>query len=153
MQKPLVTFAIAATVLALAVGCSPRTANRGNIPAPSQIEKLQVGQHTKQYVRGVLGTPSTVGTFDENIWYYIGRRTKKWAFFEETIIEQQILAIYFDTTGRIEYIQAYDASDIREIEVAEEKTPTSGHKLTVIEQIIGNLGRFNRTAPASNSRY
>jgi outer membrane protein assembly factor BamE (lipoprotein component of BamABCDE complex) len=152
MRKSFITLTIAATLLAIAAGCSPRTANRGNFPAASQLEKLEVGKHSKDYVRGVLGTPSTVGTFDKNVWYYIGRRTERWAFFEESVLEQQIVAIYFDPANKIEHIQTYDEADSRDIAIVEDKTPTAGRELGVVEQIIGNLGRFNRPA-SSGSRY
>ena len=153
MNKSLAAFLAATAILALSTGCTPKTANRGNIPPPSQIEKLEVGKHSMEYVRSVLGTPSTVGTFDQNVWYYIGRRTERWAFFDESVMEQQVVAIYFDNGGKIEHIQTYDANDARKVEMVERKTPTAGHELGVMEQIIGNLGRFNKPAAASNSRY
>ena len=152
MRRPIATIAIAATLAVATVACAPRTANRGNIPTVSQLEKLKVGEHSKVYVRGILGTPSTFGTFDKDVWYYIGRRTEKWAFFDEKVLEQQIVVVYFDPKGTIEHIQTYDKSDSRTVEIVEGKTATSGHELSVIEQIIGNLGRFNRPG-SSDSRY
>ena len=152
MRRPIATIAIAATLAVAAVACAPRTANRGNIPTVSQLEKLKVGKHSKVYVRGILGTPSTFGTFDKDVWYYIGRRTEKWAFFDEKVLEQQIVVVYFDPKGTIEHIQTDDKSDSRAVEIVEGKTATSGHELSVIEQIIGNLGRFNRPG-SSDSRY
>ena len=152
MRRLIATFAIAAILAVANVACAPRTANRGNIPTVSQLEKLKVGEHSKVYVRGILGTPSTFGTFDKDVWYYIGRRIEKWAFFDEKVLEQQIVVVYFDPKGTIEHIQTYDKSDSREVEIVEGKTATSGHKLSVIEQIIGNLGRFNRPG-SSDSRY
>jgi outer membrane protein assembly factor BamE (lipoprotein component of BamABCDE complex) len=151
MHRPIANILIAATLAVATVACAPRTANRGNIPTISQLERLKVGKHSKEYVRGILGTPSTVGTFDKDVWYYIGRRTEKWAFFEEKIMEQQIVAVYFDPKGTIEHIQTYDKNDRREIAIIESKTATSGHKLGVIEQIIGNIGRFNRPGSTSTN--
>jgi outer membrane protein assembly factor BamE (lipoprotein component of BamABCDE complex) len=151
MHRPIANILIAATLAVATVACAPRTANRGNIPTISQLERLKVGMHSKEYVRGILGTPSTVGTFDKDVWYYIGRRTEKWAFFEEKILEQQIVAVYFDPKGTIEHIQTYDKNDRREIAIVESKTATSGHKLGIIEQIIGNIGRFNRPASTATN--
>ena len=153
MRKPLIIAVIAATFAVAAAGCAPRSANRGNIPAPSQLEKLQVGKHSKEYVRSLLGTPSTVGTFDKEVWYYIGRRTERWAFLEESVVQQQVVAVYFDPAGKIEHIQKYDESDSRDVELVDGKTPTSGRELGVLEQIIGNLGRFNRPGSSSSYRY
>ena len=153
MRTLLVMAGISATVTVAAAGCAPRSANRGNIPTPSQLEKLQIGKHSKEYVRTLLGTPSTVGTFDKEVWYYIGRRTEKWAFFDESVIQQQVVVVYFDPTGKVEHIQRYDENDSREVDLVEGKTPTSGRELGILEQIMGNLGRFNRPSASSTYRY
>ena len=153
MRRPIATVVIAATLAVTTVACAPRSASRGNIPTVSHLEKLKVGKHSKEYVRGILGTPSTVGTFDKDVWYYIGRRIEQWAFLEEKILEQKIVAIYFDPKGTIEHIQTYDKNDRREISINEGKTATSGRELGVLEQIIGNLGRFNRPGSDSTTRY
>ena len=146
MRKSLALVTILAVTLIIGAACAPRSANRGHIPPPSQLEKLEVGKHSKDYVRNVLGTPSTIGTFDKEVWYYIGRRVEQWAFLRESIIEQKVVAIYFDKQGKIEYIQNYSKQDGREVEMVGRETPTSGRELGIIEQIIGNLGRFNRPA-------
>ena len=146
MRKSLALIAIFAGALAISTACSPRSTNRGHIPPASQLEKLKVGKHSKSYVQNILGSPSTIGTFDKEVWYYIGRRIEQWAFFRESTIEQKVIAIYFYNQGKIEYIQRYSKQDGREIEMVGRKTPTSGRELSVIEQIIGNLGRFNKPA-------
>ena len=153
MRKSLVTMTIITTIAIVTAACAPRTANRGNLPAISQLDKLKVGMHSKEYVRSLLGTPSTFGTFDKEVWYYIGRRTERWAFFEASTILQQVVAVYFDPAGKIERIQTYDKSDSRDIDFAEGKTPTSGNELGFIEQMIGNLGRFNRPGSDQSYRY
>lgn len=145
--KNVITVALALTLAAGLAACSMRTANRGNLPTESQLAKIEVGKHTKRYVKKLIGSPSTLATFDSQIWYYIGRRTEQWAFFEEEIIDQQIIAIYFDQKNVIEHIERYDKDDIRLIEMNGRVTPTAGHELGVIEQIIGNFGRFNRNRP------
>ena len=151
--RPFRKIALLAGMLLALGACAPNSANRWNIPTKSQLEKLQVGTHNMEYVRGLLGTPSTVGSFDKRIWYYIGRRTERWAFLQESVLEQQVIAIYFDETGKIEHIQKYDKDDSRKIETVERKTPTAGEELGVLDQIIGNLGRFNRGPGSGPSRY
>ena len=139
-----------AIALVLACGlaaCTARTANRGNLPTESQLAKIEIGKHNRNNVAKIIGTPSTIGTFDSQVWYYIGRRTKQWGFFEEEVIDQQIVAVYFDQKGVIEHIQRYNKDDIRRIKMVGRVTPTAGHELGVIEQIIGNFGRFNRHTP------
>ncbi|WP_259779683.1 outer membrane protein assembly factor BamE [Aestuariispira ectoiniformans] len=135
---------VAATGLALAVaGCSPKVAIRGNLPLPSQMEQVHVGSSNKAEVQRLLGSPSTVGTFDSQTWYYMSQRKEQWAFFEPEIVDHQVLVLYFDDRGILQQMQHYTKDDLRKIALQERVTPTSGHSLGFIEQLLGNVGRFS----------
>ena len=130
-----------ATALLLAA-CSPRVAVRGNLPREEQMSKIVVGKQNRHQVAEILGTPSTLGTFDDNVWYYISRKTEKYAFLEEKIVDQQVIAIYFDDKDIVQAIYHYDKDDLRQVGMVDRTTPTAGKELSVFEQLIGNLGRF-----------
>lgn len=128
---------IALTVTA----CTPKTALRGNLPRDYQIEQLEVGKQRKPQVEAILGSPSVLGTFDDNIWYYISRRTEKWAFLEEETVEQRVIALYFNDSGVLEHVETYTEDDARDIATSSRSTPTAGKELGFFEQIFGNLGK------------
>jgi outer membrane protein assembly factor BamE (lipoprotein component of BamABCDE complex) len=86
--------------LLLLAACEPKTAIRGNLPRESQLQEIRVGQDSKSRVRDILGTPSTIGTFDQDVWYYMSQKTEQWAFFEPEIVDHKILALYFDANDR-----------------------------------------------------
>lgn len=131
----------AAIALALGTGgCSARKEVRGNYLTDAQLSTIQVGTTNRQTVMRVLGPPSTEGTFDKQIWYYIGRQTEEWAFFEPEVLEQRVVAIYFNEGGVVEHVERYGQNDARAVSVVERETPTSGHKIGFFEQILGNLG-------------
>jgi outer membrane protein assembly factor BamE (lipoprotein component of BamABCDE complex) len=130
-----------ATALVLGA-CSPRVAVRGNLPRDEQLAKITVGEQNRNEVAEILGTPSTLGTFDDKVWYYISRKTEKFAFLEETIVDQQVIAIYFDDKNVVQAIYRYDKDDLRQVGMVDRTTPTAGKELSVLEQLIGNLGRF-----------
>jgi outer membrane protein assembly factor BamE (lipoprotein component of BamABCDE complex) len=95
-------------------------------------------------VRSILGAPSTLGTFEDSVWYYIGQNTTQFAFFREKIIEQKVVVIVFSDQGVVEQLEVLDQDALREISLSERTTPTAGHSLGFIEQILGNIGRFNK---------
>ncbi|MEX2618115.1 MAG: outer membrane protein assembly factor BamE [Alphaproteobacteria bacterium] len=143
--KALIALVLVATALS---ACAPRVAVRGNLPRAEQLEKIVVGEQTREDVLEILGSPSTLGVFDDKIWYYISRKTEKLAFFDEEVVDQQVVAIYFDDQNTVQAIQQYDRDDLREIDMVERETPTSGNELSIIEQFLGNIGRFGRTPPS-----
>lgn len=120
--------------------CSTKTAIRGNQPTPSQIAMIKNGQTTRQEVIEILGNPSTKGTFDSQVWYYISRETSQWAFLPENIVDQQVIAIYFDSRGKVQHLEHYRTEDRRNVDLVERETRTTGQELGFWEQILGNLG-------------
>lgn len=137
----LAALLVSATVLS---ACAPRVAVRGNLPREEHLAKIVIGQQTREDVAEVLGTPSTQGVFDDKIWYYISRTTEKFAFFDEKVTDQQVVAIYFDDRNIVQAIQRYGRDDLREVGMIDRTTPTAGNELSVLEQLLGNLGRFSK---------
>lgn len=151
-RAPAVALAVllaAGTVLP--AGCSPTLDNNGNIPLAEAIEAIKPGKQNRDQVASMLGSPSTQATFQrDQIWYYIGKRTKSLAFFSPTVVEHKVVEIRFDSAGIVKEVRLHDAKAAKKIELVDRKTPTKGNDLTFVEQLIGNLGRFN-PAGGSNS--
>lgn len=145
------TLCLLAVALALlgTAACDPRYASRGSIPSEDQISAIVPGVHGREDVRSVLGSPSVISTFDDNTWYYIGRKTEQYAFFKRKTTEQQILIVRYGSDGRVDKVSRLDESDDREIDLVERETPSAGRKLGLFEQLFGNIGRFagQETAP------
>lgn len=125
------------------VACSPRIDTRGNLPDPETVLEVQPGVHDRNQVVNILGTPSTVATFEDDTWYYVSRRTEQIAFFKPEVVDQQVLVVKFDGNGLVSDMKVYGLEDGRVIEPVGRTTPTSGRELTVLQQLFGNIGRFN----------
>src|SRR3546814_15351443 len=67
--------------------------------------QIQPGVSTRDDVAVILGTPTTVSTFEDNIWYYIGQRTEKSAFWNPAIVDRRVLEVTFDDQGVVRTIQ------------------------------------------------
>ena len=134
------TVALALTVLA---GCSPVVNQRGNLVDDVRLAQIEVGQMNRVDVLNLLGTPTSRATFDDDTWYYIGQVTEKTAFFNPEVVERRILKLQFDSTGTLESLDELTLEDAQEIDVVDRETPTRGRELGAIEQLLGNLGRFN----------
>jgi len=132
-----------AGVLTLALaGCEQTVAVRGNIPKTGDLSKITPGIHSRTDVARLLGTPSTVSTFEDSKWYYIGQKTSEFAFFKPEVLERKVVVVSFDNSGMVSRTKTYDLKDGQDIDPVDRITPTEGRQITVIQQLIGNLGRF-----------
>jgi outer membrane protein assembly factor BamE (lipoprotein component of BamABCDE complex) len=146
------SLAVAAIAFA-AASCAGRVDTRGNLADPEVVSQITPGESTRGTVEDLLGSPTTVATFNDQTWYYIGRKTEKVAFFKPDVLEQQVVAIHFDPAGVVDDVKIYGPDDSREVEIVDRATPTAGKELSVLQQIFGNLGRFNTDeSPVSPTR-
>lgn len=129
-------------------GCDPHFNQRGFVPTPGSTEKLEVGTQSREDVVRLIGSPSAVSTFNPNVWYFISETQESYAFLKPDITQQKVIQITFNDSGRVAAIKNYDLAEARDIVMVQRITPTSGKELTVLEQIMGNVGKFN---PASKN--
>src|SRR5437867_1897576 len=142
-------LAVACAVLGLAA-CVPTVDQRGNLPEPERWAQIRPGATTRDEVAKILGTPSSTGVFDDKNWYYISRRTKQVAFFEPDVLDQQVYVVNFDDRGVVRGVDHKELKDGREIAMAPGATPAPGRELTFLEQVLGNIGRFNKGSSSSS---
>lgn len=130
------------TAAALAA-CAPTVETRGNLPPPERLAQIRPGQQTRDQVAQILGTPSTLSAFGDPTWYYISYRTETTAFFRPEEVDRTVVAVDFDGGGRVQAVRTLGLEDGREVEFADRETPTAGKELTILQQFLGNLGRFS----------
>ncbi|HEY1433235.1 MAG TPA: outer membrane protein assembly factor BamE [Stellaceae bacterium] len=124
--------------------CAPSVEQRGNLPNADKIAEIHAGTTTKDEVAKILGTPSSVSVFgNDKSWYYISRRTAQTAFFEPDVLDQQVYIVNFDEQGVVRAVDHRVLEDGKEITPVARATPAPGRELSFLEQLIGNLGKFN----------
>ncbi|WP_428661175.1 outer membrane protein assembly factor BamE [Reyranella sp.] len=142
---------IGALALPLAVaGCESIVDQRGFAATPGSVEKLEIGTQSREDVVRLIGSPSTVATFNPNVWYYITQKQEYYAFFKPAMLEQNVMQLSFNESGRLTTIKRYDLADSRDIDMVSRITPTAGKEMTVLEQILGNVGRFSGPRQETN---
>lgn len=147
---PLASLSAALASLALLTACEPYFALRGFAPAPGTVDKLEVGSQSREDVVRLVGSPSAVATFNPNVWYYISAKQEMWGPRMPWIAEQNVIQLTFNEEGRVADIKYYDLKDAENITMVARITPTSGKELTVLEQILGNVGKFSGPRQQSN---
>lgn len=137
-HKSLLAILVSATIAA----CSPTVAQRGNMLENYQLTEVKAGEHTRSDILKILGSPTTKDPFQDDVWYYIGQETEKRGILDPEVVKERIVVVQFDPDGFVGRVA--DVVDGRiDVPISRDKTPTYGNDLTVIQQLLGNLGKFN----------
>ena len=136
-------FPLSAAAAVLLAACSTSVNQRGHLPPADEIAQIHPGKTTKDEVVKILGTPSSVGVFDDKDWYYISSRIKEYTFFSPQVMDQQVFVVSFNDDGIVKSVDHKTLQDGKEVVPIARATPAPGRELTFLEQVLGNLGRFN----------
>ena len=150
-MRRTVPLILVCAVTSLTLGaCETVADHRGFAPTPGSVEKLDIGTQSREDVIRLIGTPSAVATFNPNVWYYISQQQETFAFFKPEITEQHIMQLTFNDAGRLTALKNYDLKVGQDITMVSRVTPTAGKELTILEQLLGNVGKFSGPKQSDN---
>ena len=92
---------------------------RGNKIDPDQLKELVPGTSTRDDVSALIGSPTARATFDDNTWLYITQET------------------------RPRVARTLDQADALPVSMASQTTPSPGTEASFMQQLLGNIGRYN----------
>ena len=130
------------------IACTPQISNHGYRLDEAAFAQVEPGRTTREQVLQLLGSPSSLTTFDGSVWYYVSQRTERMSFYQEEVVNQDVVSITFDDLGTVTQVDRHGLDRANEVSLVDRETPTSGSELSVLEQFIGNIGRFNPPADA-----
>jgi outer membrane protein assembly factor BamE (lipoprotein component of BamABCDE complex) len=148
MRSPLEasrrTWRVAATTATLAAallvgGCLTQTYQRGYIIPQGALDQIPVGASQEQ-VLIVLGTPSTVATVSGEVFYYISQKTAQTSFLPQKVVDQRVVAVYFDKNRRVERLANYGMQEGKVFDFISRKTPAGGQELSYLTYVFKILG-------------
>ncbi len=121
---------------------------RGNKVDPEQLKELTVGTSTRADVTALIGSPTAKATFDDNTWLYISQITKPRVGRTQAVLAQDVIILSFNDQGVLRDIDKKTAEDSQQVSVVDRITPSPGTEASILQQLFGNIGRFN---PAGSS--
>jgi outer membrane protein assembly factor BamE (lipoprotein component of BamABCDE complex) len=128
-------FALAGALTLAACGMG-ETLQRGYVLPDGALEQIPVGASQEQ-VLIVLGTPSTVATVNGEAFYYISQKTERAAaFMPHEVVDQRVVAVYFDKDRRVARLANYGIKDGKVFDFLSETTPTGGVELNYLRGIL-----------------
>ncbi len=139
LRNAAIAVTLSASVLA---GCQGpgEVLHQGYVVDQETLALAPVGSSREQVLLS-LGSPSATATFDNEVFYYISqKRTRPVAFMKPKVVEQSILAVYFDKEGVVERLAHYTLKDGRVFDMISRVTPTGGNELTFLGQLLRGSG-------------
>lgn len=133
--------------------CSPMVDSRGYSNEGGDMSQIMVGVTRAEDVAAVLGSPTTRSNFGEEVWYYVSQRQERVGMFAPKVTEQHVMAISFDSSQVVSNVSEFTKEQGKPVQLVSKTTPTEGHDFTFVEQMLGNLGRFNAPGRGMNDRY
>jgi outer membrane protein assembly factor BamE (lipoprotein component of BamABCDE complex) len=139
------------TVVALCLSmaaCSwllPPPQTRGNKVEADQLKQLVAGTSTKADVTALIGSPTQKAMFDDNTWLYITELTRTRLGRTLGVLDQAVVVVTFDDKGVLTGVKTVTAGDSVPVSVASQTTPSPGTEASFLQQLLGNIGKFNPT--------
>lgn len=125
---------------------------RGNHVDADQLKELVPGTSTRADATSLLGSPSARGTFDDNTWFYISETTRTRVGRTPGIMAQDVTVLTFDQAGVLREVKRLNQDDSRDVSVVSRVTPSPGSDASFLQQLLGNVGKFNAGAGAGSNR-
>jgi outer membrane protein assembly factor BamE (lipoprotein component of BamABCDE complex) len=140
LNLPILTIA---SMTLLVFACSTPVSH-GHIHEEAAIKAIKPGVTTKDQVQEALGSPSSESSFGLMTWYYISSIKKTRSLLAPVVSEQNVTEVAFNGSGVVDSVKEYTLADGKQVAMVKRVTPTEGQQLGFFEQIMGNLGRFNK---------
>jgi len=129
-------------ILCALLGACGEQFQKGYIMPPGALEQIPIGASQDQ-VLIVMGTPSTVATLSGEVFYYISQRADRPALFmNQKVVDQRVVAIYFDKNRQVMRLADYGLKDGKIFDFISRTTPTSGQELSYLTPLFKLLS-FN----------
>jgi outer membrane protein assembly factor BamE (lipoprotein component of BamABCDE complex) len=116
---------------------------RGNKVDPELLAQLVPGTSSRADATALIGSPTARATFDDNTWIYIGEVTKPVIGGTQRVRDQQVVVLTFDQGGVLRTIERKGPEDAQSVSVVTRATPSPGNNASVLQQLLGNVGRFS----------
>lgn len=139
MKRLLAFFSLCAALTA----CSPNVETRGHVADVDAYTQIKVGETTRDQVLDRFGSPSTTSSFGQETWYYITAKKESFAFLRPELTDQSVVRLAFNGEGVVSAVEHFSKADMQDIAIAKRETATEGQELSFVEQLLGNVGRFN----------
>jgi len=143
MSVPGVRMALAGLALLALAACSEIVRNHGYAPSDEDLATVAVGRDTRDTVAFKVGRPSAGGLMQDGGWYYVQSRWSHQGARAPREVDRQVVAVSFDNQGRVSNVERFGLEQGQVVALSRRVTDSNIKGVGLIQQMMGNLGRFN----------
>lgn len=133
----------AVMVVALLGACAPIVRHYGFVPLPEDRAAIQPGESTRAEIDANVGAPGATGVISANTYYYVAGERHTFGPFAPREVAREVVAISFDTSGRVSNVERFGLEQGRPVVLSRRVTDAPTADISVIEQLLGNVGRID----------
>ncbi|MBC7800630.1 MAG: outer membrane protein assembly factor BamE [Gemmatimonadaceae bacterium] len=152
MRRSIATLIAAAAVVSACSAVDAPRQLRGNRIDADQLKELTPGTSTRADAVSLLGSPTVRATFDDNTWIYVSATTRTRVGRTPGIVSQDVTVLSFDPAGVLRDVKRLNEEDSKELTIVSRATPSPGSEASFIQQLLGNVGKFNAGGATGGSR-
>jgi outer membrane protein assembly factor BamE (lipoprotein component of BamABCDE complex) len=125
--RPAIRLLAALLLLGLPLGgCFSETYQKGYILPDGALEQIPIGASQEQVL--------IVATVSGEAFYYISQRAERSvAFMPQEVVDQRVVAVYFDKKRRVQRLANYGLKDGKIFDYVSRTTPTGGVELSYLK--------------------
>jgi outer membrane protein assembly factor BamE (lipoprotein component of BamABCDE complex) len=119
-----------------------QTTQHGYVVSPIALEQVPPGS-SKDQVLIALGSPSTSANYGNDVYYYISQtRQRPAAFMPDKVIDQRVVAVYFNDKDQVDHVANYGLKDGKVFDFISRTTPTGGADKSFLQQVLAGVVGF-----------
>ena len=131
------------SILVLITGCSPTYRNHGYVPSVTELNQLKVGKSSKENVKNLFGSPSSIGLVQDDRWFYLYTRIKNFMYRSPEIVERQLVVVTFKSNGLLENIERFELQDQKVVVLSRRITESGIKGMSLIQQLLNSAGNYD----------
>tara|TARA_B100000287_G_C20284415_1_gene643355 strand:+ start:50 stop:514 length:465 start_codon:yes stop_codon:yes gene_type:complete len=116
--------------------------NHGIIALEAKSNKIEISKTNKNDVLSIIGKPSSVSMFDENLWFYFERENQNQSVLKlgkSKIVKNNVLEVSFDKYGIVTSKRIYNIDDMNKIDIEKKITKKDYDKSSFIVKSLNSI--------------
>jgi len=129
-----------AALIGLLLACTPQFSRHGYVPETKDLERIIVGQDTRETVAALIGRPSTSGLLNDVGWFYVQSTWKQRGAAALIEVDRQVVAITFDDKGIVSNVERFGLEKGQVVALSRRITKDNVASAGFLRQLFGNIG-------------